>query len=91
MDLFIEKYDISEDKTSASVLIKDKTSGRACWYDVWNISNDFGYELDFNQYIFMLDNSKDIEAKAFQEELLQYCEEVNSLIDNLFYDMGVFY
>jgi len=74
--------EICGDSHQLSILIEDEISKRSCWYDVWNINED-GYEMDFNCYIFDLTNSKDIELKQFQDELLEHSEDVSSLIDEI--------
>ena len=87
LDLYIKKYEIDEDKKGGYVLICDKNTKRCCWYDIWDIDNEQGYNFDFNQYIFFTDNSIDIEAQDFQKELSDYSIEVDMLISELLYDL----
>lgn len=50
---------------SGSVLIE--SDNLQVWVDVWEEGNDI--RTEWNQYIFMLNNSKDLEIKAFQENI----------------------
>lgn len=58
--------------------VEDKVTGRKCWYEVW--LKDGEWNFDFNQYIFSLDNVKDLQDKMFQEELLNYSDEIYEFI-----------
>jgi len=72
---------------SGSVLIQAKNL--KIWVDVWKEDNEF--RADWNQYIFHLDNDKDMEIKKFQEDAnnfdeatsiaINYCEN-NRTIEN---------
>lgn len=53
-----------------SVQIKDKTI--EIWIDVCILDNDF--KVDWNKYIFNLSNSKDLEIKAYQENIDNFIE-----------------
>lgn len=51
---------------SGGVCIEHK--GINIWVDVWEDKHG-NIECDWNQYIFMLNNSIDLEIKAFQENI----------------------
>lgn len=61
--------------------VEDKVTGRKCWYEVW--LKDGEWQFDFNQYIFRLDNAKDLQDKMFQEELLNYSDEIYEFIQEV--------
>ena len=48
--------------------IKDRTTGESCWIDV--TVDEMGLSWEFNQYIFDIMNSKDIQAKRFQDRIV---------------------
>ena len=50
---------------NGSVCIEHK--GMNIWVDVWEEDNDI--RVEWNQYIFFLDNPIDLEIKAFQENI----------------------
>lgn len=53
-----------------SVLVVDEKSKFQAWMDVYVSSNDVS--ADWNQYIFHLDNSKDVFQKEIQEDAYIY-------------------
>lgn len=73
LDLVVTKLDdVTRDGFYMEVM--DKHTARKCWYEVWRDGDDWNW--DYNQYIFHLDNTNDIIAKMFQEELNNYSEEI---------------
>lgn len=79
-----------KENKSASARIYSKEFDLSLWYDIWNIDNEIGYEIDFNQYIFDLTNTKDLEQQRLQKHLLNYIAEVMALVDEKLYELGVF-
>jgi hypothetical protein len=53
---------------TGSVLIQDNKTGLKLWMDVYKDSMG-DLTCDWNQYIFMLDDTKDIQIKEFQENI----------------------
>lgn len=73
LDLVVTKLDdVTRDGFYMEVM--DKHTARKCWYEVWRDGDDWNW--DYNQYMFHLDNTNDIIAKMFQEELNNYSEEI---------------
>ena len=56
--------------------IKDRTTGESCWIDV--TVDVMGLSWEFNQYIFGIKNSEDIQARRFQDRI----------VNNSDYDIG---
>ena len=52
-------------KTEDNAVLIDTKKGFNVWVDVW--AEDGEIYADWNSYIFHLNNSKDMELKAFQE------------------------
>jgi hypothetical protein len=52
-------------KTEENAVLIDTKQGFNVWVDVWQEGSEFC--ADWNAYIFHLNNSKDMELKAFQE------------------------
>ena len=89
--ILLKDFILDKENKSASARIYSKQCDLSLWYDVWNIDNENGYELDFNQYIFDLNDIRDLEQQNLQKHLLNYTEEVSCLIDEKLYELGVFY
>ena len=80
LDLVVTNVDdITRDGFYMEVM--DKHTARKCWYEVWRNGDD--WEFDFNQFTFHLDNDNDVIAKMFQEELLDYCEDIWSFASDI--------
>lgn len=80
LDLVVTNVDdITRDGFYMEVM--DKHTARKCWYEVWRNGDD--WEFDFNQFTFHLDNDNDVIAKMFQEELLDYSEDVWSFASDI--------
>ena len=62
---------------SGSVCIEHK--GMNVWIDVWEESDDI--RVEWNKYIFYLDNPIDLEIKAFQENIDNAREAFELAID----------
>ena len=85
---FLELVKVEKDKNSNdfSMLLKEKITSHTFWIDC--IENEDGYySWDFNQYIFHLCDSKDIEAKKMQDFFNRNdnIENFDYLIDCLIY------
>ena len=61
------KFNGDEDE-GFSVLVKDTNSDFSAWVDVYIPNDSKDVSVDWNEYIFNLDNSKDIKQKAIQED-----------------------
>lgn len=61
-----------------AVLIKSDEFEYPLWMDVWMDKNDTEPQCDWNQYIFHLDDPKDVAIKAFQEDCSNF-EEFSSM------------
>ena len=80
LDLVVTNVDdITRDGFYMEVM--DRHTARKCWYEVWRSGDD--WEFDFNQFTFHLDNDNDVIAKMFQEELLDYSEDVWSFASDI--------
>ena len=80
LDLVVTNVDdITRDGFYMEVM--DKHTARKCWYEVWRNGDD--WEFDFNQFTFHLDNDNDVIAKMFQEELLDYSEDIWSFASDI--------
>lgn len=80
LDLVVTNVDdITRDGFYMEVM--DKHTARKCWYEVWRSGDD--WEFDFNQFTFHLDNDNDVIAKMFQEELLDYSEDIWSFASDI--------
>ena len=88
--ILLTNFIYDKENKSASARIYSKEFDLSLWYDIWNIDNEIGYEIDFNQYIFDLTNTKDLEQQRLQKHLLNYIAEVMSLVDEKLYELGVF-
>lgn len=51
-----------------SFRIKDRTTGESCW--IYVTVDEMGVSWEFNQYIFSVNDSKDIQARRFQDRIL---------------------
>lgn len=77
---------IKIDKLKHSLLVK--ADGVELWVDYYCTkegSENF-YNWEFNQYIYCLDNSKDIEIKETQEKIYKDIENFNYFMDEIFYN-----
>ena len=88
--ILLTNFIYDKENKSASARIYSKEFDLSLWYDIWNIDNENGYEIDFNQYIFYLDDTRDLEQQKLQKHLLNYIEEVMQLVDEKLYELGVF-
>ena len=61
-----------------SVLIEDRAIGFEAWLDVWDGPCDEDWNLEWNQYIFYLDDVNDIFQKCCQENsnMFEWCESL---------------
>ena len=77
---------IKIDKKHNSVLIS--ADGVQLWVDYFEQIEDGEtyYTWEFNQYIFNLCNSKDIEAQETQKKIYEDVENFDCFMDNIFYD-----
>ena len=77
---------IKIDKENEAVLIS--ANGVQLWVDYFIEIEDGEnfYTWDFNQYIFNLYNSKDIEARETQKKIYEDVEAFDCFMDNVFYD-----
>lgn len=77
---------IKIDKENEAILIS--ADGVQLWIDYF-IGIDEGekfYTWEFNQYIFNIYNSKDIEAQETQKKINKDIENFNCFMDGIFYD-----
>ena len=88
--ILLTNFILDKDNKSASARIYSKEFDLSLWVDIWNIDNEIGYDMDFNQYIFDLTNEKDLEQQKLQEHLSNYLEEIVCLVDEKLYELGVF-
>lgn len=89
-NLTLKDFILEKDGKGASALIHSELFDLDIWYDIWGIDKENGYELDFNQYIFYLDDTRDLEQQRLQKHLLNYTEYVMQLVDDKLYELGVF-
>ena len=88
--ILLTNFIYDKENKSASARIYSKEFDLSLWVDIWSIDNEIGYEIDFNQYIFDLTNTKDLEQQKLQEHLNHYWEEIGCLVDEKLYELGVF-
>ena len=89
-NLTLKDFILEKDGKGASALIHSELFDLDIWYDIWNIDKEIGYDIDFNQYIFYLDDTRDLEQQRLQKHLLNYTEYVMQLVDDKLYELGVF-
>lgn len=77
---------IKIDKENEAVLIS--ANGVRLWIDYFVEIEDGEkiYTWQFNQYIFNIYNSKDIEAQETQKEIYEDVENFDCFMDGIFYD-----
>ena len=77
---------IKIDKENEAVLIS--ADGVQLWIDYFIEIEDGEkyYTWDFNQYIFNIYNSKDIEAQETQKKIYEDVENFDYFMDEIFYD-----
>ena len=77
---------IKIDKEKESVLIS--ADGVQLWVDYFKQVEDGEkyYTWEFNQYIFYIYNSKDIEAQEAQKKIYEDVENFDYFMDEIFYD-----
>ena len=77
---------IKIDKENEAVLIS--ANGVQLWVDYFEQVEDGEkyYTWQFNQYIFNIYNSKDIEAQETQKKIYEDIENFDFFIDNVLYD-----
>lgn len=81
------KYEfIKIDKENNAILIS--ADGVQLWLDYFVEIEDGEnfYTWEFNQYIFNIYNSKDIEAQETQKKIYEDVENFDFFIDEIFYD-----
>ena len=74
---------IKIDKKNKAVLIS--ANGVQLWIDYF-FDGELGYTWEFNQYIFNIYNSKDIEAQETQKKIYEDVENFDCFMDEIFYD-----
>ena len=69
---------VVERDSGFSVLIEDRALGFEAWLDVWDGPCDEDWNLEWNQYIFYLDDVNDIFQKCCQENpnMFEWCESL---------------
>lgn len=89
-NLTLKDFILEKDGKGASALIHSELFDLDIWYDIWNIDKEIGYDIDFNQYIFHLEDTRDLEQQRLQKHLLNYTADVMELVDEKLYELGVF-
>ena len=69
---------VLERDSGFGVLIEDRAIGFEAWLDVWDGPCDEDWNLEWNQYIFYLDDVNDIFQKCCQENpnMFEWCESL---------------
>lgn len=88
------KHEVHEDKKYNSkyfsVLIKDENEDIEVWVDVSVDSKHKDLDIDWNKYIFHLDNEEDVKVKQYQEDL-DNCDVCFSLATSYLEEQNLIY
>jgi hypothetical protein len=90
MNIWMKVKKVEANKEQFSVLIEDLHNDIEGWLDVWVDKVYKDVSIEWNQYIFFLDNENDVEKRKWQDDLGVF-DYAGSLAVSVLQDKGLIY